>query len=354
MDVFVPGRICLMGEHSDWAATETHSGHALVLCTTQGIRARISKFKSKDEFSHVSYRCSLPTQPVERIDLRLLENELLEHAQSPHWSSYISGVLLYIVRTFEITTKFSPFVLEIDNHETSMPVSKGWSSSAAICILITRSCSLLLDLNLSLDQQMECAYQGERLAQSLCGRMDQACAYPPGSVVSMKFDPSGVDVKQVRLSARTRIYMLVIDLAKGKDTRRILSDLNKAFHQSESNVAKEWLGPKQRAYVDRFLGILETTGDAAELGRLMTEYQHGFDEYLIPACPSELSAPLLHRLLKHERLQPYVYGGKGVGSQGDGTAQFICRSEQDQSLAAEVIQTDFPAMRTYKMTIGGL
>jgi galactokinase len=45
-------------------------------------------------------------------------------------------------------------------------------------------------------------------------------------------------------------------------------------------------------------------------------------------------------VLKYEPLQPYVWGGKGVGSQGDGTAQFLARSEADQHTVVEIIERD--------------
>lgn len=41
-----------------------------------------------------------------------------------------------------------------------------------------------------------------------------------------------------------------------------------------------------------------------------------------PACPSELTAPKLHGLLALEAVRGQ-WGAKGVGSQGDGTAQVI-------------------------------
>ena len=61
-------------------------------------------------------------------------------------------------------------------------------------------------------------------------------------------------------------------------------------------------------------------GDAQLLGALMTKAQVEFDRYVVPACPDQLAAKKLHLLLHHEPLKPYIFGGKGVGSQGDGTA----------------------------------
>jgi UTP-glucose-1-phosphate uridylyltransferase len=72
----------------------------------------------------------------------------------------------------------------------------------------------------------------------------------------------------------------------------------------------------------------------------MKEAQEGFDRLAIPACPEELSSPVLHRVLAHPALQPHVWGGKGVGSQGDGSAQFVAKSAADQQAAVEVLERD--------------
>jgi UTP-glucose-1-phosphate uridylyltransferase len=72
----------------------------------------------------------------------------------------------------------------------------------------------------------------------------------------------------------------------------------------------------------------------------MVEAQGNFDHYAIPVCPEELTAPVLHRVLGHEPLRPHIWGGKGVGSQGDGTAQFIARGASDQQAVVEILQRD--------------
>jgi len=72
----------------------------------------------------------------------------------------------------------------------------------------------------------------------------------------------------------------------------------------------------------------------------MVEAQAFFDTYAAPACPEELTAPVLHRVLNYPPLQPHIWGGKGVGSQGDGTAQFIARSPADQQAVIEIIERD--------------
>ncbi len=51
----------------------------------------------------------------------------------------------------------------------------------------------------------------------------------------------------------------------------------------------------------------------------MIEAQSIFDQLVAPACPTELAAPKLHSVLGYPPLQELIWGGKGVGSQGDGT-----------------------------------
>ena len=46
-------------------------------------------------------------------------------------------------------------------------------------------------------------------------------------------------------------------------------------------------------------------------------------------------------MLGHAPLAPHVWGGKGVGSQGDGAAQFVAKSPADQKAAIEILERDF-------------
>ena len=102
---------------------------------------------------------------------------------------------------------------------------------------------------------------------------------------------------------------------------------------------QELLGPINKRIVDQAIDALQKT-DGERLGGLMVEAQAFFDRYAAPACPEELTAPELHRVLDYEPLKPHIWGGKGVGSQGDGTAQFIARSQADQQAVIEILRRD--------------
>jgi UTP-glucose-1-phosphate uridylyltransferase len=112
---------------------------------------------------------------------------------------------------------------------------------------------------------------------------------------------------------------------------------------------QELLGPINKRLVHQAMDALRDS-DAGRLGSLMTEAQAFFDCYATPACPEELTSPVLHQVLGYAPLAPYVLGGKGVGSQGDGTAQFICRSEADQQAVIQILERDLH-LNALKLTI---
>jgi len=87
--------------------------------------------------------------------------------------------------------------LVIDNYKTDMPIKKGLSSSAAICVLTARAFNRVYDLKMTIRGEMELAYQGEITTPSRCGRMDQGCAFGDRPVL-MTFDGEHLDVTELQ------------------------------------------------------------------------------------------------------------------------------------------------------------
>jgi len=100
-----------------------------------------------------------------------------------------------------------------------LPIKRGLSSSASICVLTVRSFNRIYNLGLTRRQEMEYAYMGEILTSSECGRMDQACAYGE-TPVFLTFDGDSMNIEEVY--PRQPIYMVIADLKKGKNTKKIL------------------------------------------------------------------------------------------------------------------------------------
>jgi UTP-glucose-1-phosphate uridylyltransferase len=133
---------------------------------------------------------------------------------------------------------------------------------------------------------------------------------------------------------------------------RILAKLNECFPSARNEIeqgVQDLLGPMNEETVHQAVEALQA-GDAEQLGALMVKAQARFDRYAMPACPEELTAPVLHRVLEYEPLQPHIWGGKGVGSQGDGAAQFIARSEADQQAIVDIVEQEL-GMPCFKVSL---
>ena len=345
MKLFVPGRICLVGEHSDWAGgyrrinAQIEKGYTLITGTDQGIYAEITPhptslvLTSTDEAGNRQGPIEIPMEP----------KALFEVAQKGGYWSYIAGV------AYQVLTNYHVRGLVIDNYKTDLPIKKGLSSSAAICVLAARAFNRIYDLKLTTRGEMELAYQGEITTPSRCGRMDQGCAFGNRPVL-MTFDADRLETQE--LQVHEPMYFVIVDLQAKKDTMEILNRLNRCYPFAENEVEKgvqELLGPINRRIVAQAAEAINKS-DANQLGALMTEAQAFFDRYAAPACPEELTSPVLHRVLSYQPFEPHIWGGKGVGSQGDGTAQFICRSEADQDAVVQILERDLK-MPGLKLTI---
>ena len=335
MKIFVPGRICLFGEHSDWAGgyrrinAEIEKGYTLITGTNQGIYAEIEPHPT-----HLVLTSTTETGETRGpYEIPMETKALLAEAQSGGYWSYAAGV------AYQILTHYHVRGLVIHNYKTDLPIKKGLSSSAAICVLTARAFNRVYDLKMTIRGEMELAYQGEITTPSRCGRMDQGCAYGNRPIL-MTYDGDNLDVTELRVPED--LHFVIVDLQAQKDTMEILARLNRSYPFAETTVERgvqELLGPINKRVVHQAVAALQA-GDAAQLGALMVESQAFFDRYATPACPEELTSPVLHRLLAHAALKPHIYGGKGVGSQGDGTAQFLARSAADQQAVIEIIERD--------------
>ncbi len=333
LEIFVPGRICLFGEHSDWAGgyrrinSAIVPGYAIICGTNQGLRARVTTHPD-----HLIFRSSLTENGVrQEFKLPMRPDALLQEARRGGFFSYVAGV------AYQILTHNTVRGLVIDNFATDLPVKKGLSSSAAVCVLTARAFNIAYDLKMTVRGEMEYAYRGEITTPSRCGRLDQGCAYGSRPVL-MEFDGDSLEVSE--LACGSDFHFIVADLKAGKDTVKILADLNKAFPFAENDVEKgvqECLGPVNKRIVDEAVEALRR-GDPPRLGQLMTEAQRRFDRYAAPASPDQLASPVLHRVLSHPALAPYVLGGKGVGSQGDGSVQFLAKDAEAQEAAVDILE----------------
>lgn len=343
------------------------------------------------------------------------------------------------------------------------PSKKGLSSSAAWCVTVVRAFNQLFDLHLSVRGEMNAAYTGERHTASKCGRLDQCCAFG-SNLVQVTFDGDRLATEPIVLPCK--LYLVIVDLKRSKDTPRILTDLQQAYPVARTGVhrgVQALLGPINQAIVN--VAMIAAKGEASDseinelerrlkrmasdmlnddaddneehnevevasmtvtpsppvssssssslsasllstsfsqqhpspsllssaspsdrppshldnddllspisssssssscssesmsvriprqLGRLMCLAQRWFDRLAQPASPQQLSAPFLHQVLSHASIASLIYGGKGVGSQGDGSAQFVACDEVSQTKVCEILERELH-VDCLKLTFG--
>ena len=247
MKLFVPGRLCLFGEHTDWAGhyrtmnADIKPGAAIVTGIEQGIYAEVEKSPN--------FELSSQAPEIDNVwqdfSCRMDETELKRVAKSGSFFCYCAGVASYMLEWYKVGG------VRIRITSMTLPMKSGLSSSAAICVLVARAFNLLYNLNLNTLGEMNIAYLGELRTSSRCGRLDQACAFGVKPNL-MTFDGDEIEVRS--LNVKKHLYWVFADLCAEKDTIKILSDLNKGYPFPTSEMEQrehEALGEKNLEIVDR-------------------------------------------------------------------------------------------------------
>lgn len=343
IELFVPGRLCLLGEHSDWAGlhrvinSAIVPGQAIVTGIEQGIYAEAEKNEKfivesdLESYHDASFSCEMDSE------------KLREEASAGGFFSYVAGVASYINECYNVGG------LKIRITRMDLPMKSGLSSSAAICVLVARAFNQIYRLRLNTMGEMNIAFVGEQRTPSRCGRLDQACAYGVRPV-RMVFDGNEITVKPIPF--KKTLYWVIADLKSHKDTVQILSDLNKCFPFAQNDrerAVHEALGHDNKEFVDRACECL-AKGDNEALGEVMVQFQSNFDAKVAPASYEELKAPVLHSVLEDEHVKELVYGSKGVGSQGDGTVQFLAKDEECQKKLIDYLNNE-RGMEAFPLTL---
>lgn len=341
--LFVPGRLCLFGEHSDWAGLHKTMnaaivpGRAIVTGIEQGIYAEAKK---ADTFQFI---CNLENTGNNSFECPMDMHKLRETARGGGFFSYVAGVASYMCEWYHVGG------IRIEITDMTLPMKSGLSSSAAVCVVVARAFNILYGLRLNTQGVMNIAYLGEQRTPSRCGRLDQACAFGINPI-AMDFDGNEIDV--ARIKVKKPLYYVFADLMSHKDTVKILADLNRAYpfpHNEMEREVQEALGEQNREITERAMRYMEQ-GETEKLGALMYEAQDLFDRKLAPMCPEELTAPVLHSVLNDPKIRAFVWGAKGVGSQGDGTVQFLAKDAESQAALVEYLEKE-RNMRTYKLDL---
>ena len=134
-------------------------GRTIVVGTEQGLHARVRALGERvlrlrsttDEGARMEHDCPLDPEA------------LALEAQAGGFWAYAAGVC------YKMVVEFGVGGLEVDNYRTTLPLKKGLSSSAALCVLVARAFNRVYGLQLTTRGEMQVAYEGERLTPSQVG-----------------------------------------------------------------------------------------------------------------------------------------------------------------------------------------
>lgn len=325
--IFVPGRLCIFGEHSDWASLyrkndkRIEKGYAIAMGIDLGIECDVN---FNNDF--------VLTQNDKHFTCSMNRNDLQEIVKNNTYYSYVASAI------YVMLTKYDVKGLKINIISNTLPEKKGLSSSSAMCVLIIRAFNVFYNLGLNHNEEMELAYLAERKI-SKCGKIDQICAF--GKQVSLlEFDGEQININ--KLNVGKDLYFVVADLNSNKNTQKILNDLNSSYidelGKNEKSIV-DCLGGMNKKIVHEAIDAFRI-GDAKKIGALMNEAQYNFDKFITPKCV-ELTAPKLHTILSDIFVLKQIYGGKCVGSGGDGCVQFVVKNSKSQNDLIEYLNKNY-------------
>lgn len=289
----VPGRICLLGEHCDWA------GGASVVVPMD--RAIVASASPADEL------CA--TAMLEGRELSWREGE------DPGALRFVPAVADELHARFGVPRRGRLHI------EGDLPPGRGFSSSAATCVAIARALAELHGQVLSREEQAEVAYRAEHDRVGVgCGRLDPI-ATAQGMPLFLRFEGEIFTVEPLP----AHLHLAVGTFRAPRDAAAILSVLGRHFR---GEVPLRDYDAVRRVGAVR--GALETFAAQAVLGRAallasdldalgaaMNACQEAYEEELMPTF-AELRAPGLARAVR-ALTAAGALGAKFSGAGGDGS-----------------------------------
>lgn len=223
-----------------------------------------------------------------------------------------------------------------------LPVKKGLSSSAAVCVAVAAAVDLFVngrgksgDMAFTpeeMERYADLAYRAERGVLGVnCGQMDQyAASYGRLLYVDCSTSPAKVEP----LSPSISLPIVIGDTRQEKDTPRILAWLGKRFRE------------KEEAFMEGMRNIVRIVEEAREelekanpsrtrLGQLMNDNQYYLDKYLKVSGSCPVSPSNLDRLVQ-AALDSGALGAKLSGSGGGGAMVALSEPEDLEAVAMAI------------------
>jgi mevalonate kinase len=305
----IPGRVCLLGEHNDWAG-----GAALVVPMDRALAVRVTPASSL-------------------YATALLEGRALE------WMDGEDGPLRFVSAVADVLGEAYGLPRGCAVHvDGDLPAGRGWSSSAALCVGLVRGMLALRGRVEAPDVEAELAARAEQRAGVACGLLDPlACAH--GMPLFLRFCGSAYGIESVP----ARLSLAVGSFPAPRDTPAMLRALGR-LRRGEAPLLDFMEVRRAAAVHDALDGFGDAAvrgrdallaGDLEALGVELDTCQALYEEELLPAVP-ELAAPGLVRAVRALR-RAGALGAKFSGAGGDGSVIGLFRDASHAAMGVTAL-----------------
>ncbi len=318
------GRVCLLGDHCDWAQRQ-------VIASSMDRKIVTRARKREGDLISIRIRNTFHDQEEEA------EFRLDEAANLPLMESSLRYVNAVVAALQERGCQLGGTDMEINS---DVPMKKGLSSSAALCISVCKALNVLDFLGLDMDDLVRVSYRAENGLLGIgCGMMDQtAAAHESPLFIDFEngFRYSPIEMKH-------QLPLVVVDLGGERDTKRILNTLNRFYFQEKDPLIVRTLGKDIPELVLRGRSEMEGKCRLERIGELMNRNQECYDRGLKPFCSQELGVPVLYEALEAVR-DAGALGAKWTGAGGAGSIIALARSPEESRSLASSLEPRFSAM----------
>lgn len=315
-----PGRVCLVGEHCDYA-----KGMSVAVPLSEGVT--IYGDRRRDEVVSITSGLEGKVHEIS-FDLRTIPS------LDDHTLRYCTAA----VQTLrERNSRFKGMDITI---RSNLLTQKGLGSSAAVSVATLEAFNDAYELEISRDELAELAYHAEHdILDIKCGRMDQIVAVYK-QPITIDFSNSGRPHVTQLPSPPTPMHFLVgVPLGTKRALHIILRETDRAYHHPSSSIdlafgrALDETIPNE--VVQPFVDAI-AHGDVVQVGRLLRRNQEIYRNVFVPVCES-FDAPLLYNLLDIAQRNGSL-GEKWTGAGGVGAFICLAPSSEKRTIIADKIK----------------
>ncbi len=327
--VWYPGRLCLVGEHCDWAG-----GSSLAIPVKRGIGVVARR---ADAGAGVRVRSEL-------------EGERLEGRWPVHGEVDPDGgplrfvpAALHLLASRKLAAP--PATLEV---ESDLPAARGLSSSAAFTLAVLDALARLGGHRLEAEELAGMAFEVENgLLGVECGLLDQLSSASRAPVLIRWGTDLPGGYRLERIPVDTPFHFLVGAFSEPRDTVGILAALNRVHRSGGRSTAHAFAAFTSAAEA---AAAALVDGDATGLGSQMNRAQAAYEEHLEASLP-ELAAPRLAQACRRVR-ELGALGAKFSGAGGDGSIVAVFADREDAERAGSALESEF-ALETDYLELSG-